>query len=115
MQNFIYLVHIYYLQGICVAVPVYYATGSRLKGFFWAFLSGVSEPIGGIFGWLLLSNMGDIAYAIMFSVVAGMMVYISLNELIPTALKYDPDNKFVGISLFFGMGIMAGSLLLFQI
>lgn len=102
-------------EGIVVAMPVYYSTKSRFKGFFWAFISGVSEPIGALFGWLILSNLGDLAYAIMFAVVAGMMVYISVRELIPTALKFDVDDEVVTISVFVGMAVMAASLLLFKI
>lgn len=102
-------------EGIVVAVPIYYATNSRSKAFFWAFLSGVSEPIGGLMGWVVLSNMGDIIYAIMFALVAGMMVYISLKELIPTAMRIDPEDHYVMSSLFVGMAIMAISLLLFTV
>jgi len=102
-------------EGIVVAVPVYYATKSRAKAFFWAFISGVSEPIGGVLGWVVLSNMGSIIYAAMFGVVAGMMVYISFKELIPTALRFDPQDKYVSKSVFVGMAIMAASLLLFAI
>eukprot|EP00803_Ostreobium_quekettii_P000159 evm.model.scf_435.8 EVM.evm.TU.scf_435.8 scf_435:75056-80504(-) len=102
-------------EGIVVAVPVYYATKSRSKAFFWAFMSGVSEPIGGVLGWVVLSNMGSIIYAVMFGVVAGMMVYISFKELIPTALRFDPEDKYVSKSVFAGMAIMAASLLLFAI
>ncbi|GMH36182.1 hypothetical protein BSKO_04050 [Bryopsis sp. KO-2023] len=102
-------------EGVVVAMPVYYSTGSRMKGFLWAFLSGVSEPIGGLFGWVLLSNMGEIAYAVLFAVVAGMMVYIAVSELIPTALRFDPDDKYVTKSCFIGMAVMAASLLMFTV
>lgn len=98
-----------------MAMPVYYSSGSRRKGFFWAFMSGVSEPIGGVFGWVILSNMGDLTYAVMFAVVAGMMIYISINELLPTAFAYDPDNRYVTKSVFLGMAVMAASLLMFTI
>lgn len=102
-------------QGIVVAMPIYYSTGSRMKAFVWAFLSGVSEPIGGVFGWIILSNMGLLTYAIMFSLVAGMMIYISMSELIPSALAFDPQNKYVTKSIIIGMGIMAASLLMFTL
>jgi len=102
-------------EGVVVAMPVYYATKSRFRGFMWAFLSGVSEPIGALFGWIILSNLGDLAYAIMFAVVAGMMVYISVRELIPTALRFDPTDQWVTVSIFFGMAVMAASLLLFNV
>jgi hypothetical protein len=63
-------------EGVCVAMPVYYATGSRAKGFLWAFLSGLSEPVGGLLGYLVLygNRMSELAYGILFCVVAGMMV-----------------------------------------
>jgi len=104
-------------EGICVAMPVYYATGSKWKGFFWSFVSGVSEPIGGLFGYLILygNAMSSIAYGALFGVVGGMMVYISLKELLPTALKYDPEDKIVTNCMFVGMLIMALSLILFAV
>ena len=104
-------------EGACVAMPVYYATGSKMKGFWWSFVSGVSEPIGGLFGYLVLygNAMSDVAYGALFGVVGGMMVYISLKELLPTALKYDPHDKYVTNCMFAGMAIMALSLILFQI
>lgn len=102
-------------EGICVALPIYYATGSKWKGFFWGVVSGLSEPIGGLFGYLILFDTSPLCYAIVFGIVGGMMVCISLKELIPTALKYDPDTHIVVGSLFFGMLVMASSLLLFSI
>lgn len=72
-------------EGICVAMPVYYATGSRWKGFLWAFLSGLSEPIGALIGWAILADrMDDTAYGVIFGMVGGMMVFIALRELLPT-------------------------------
>ena len=104
-------------EGICVAMPVYYATGSKWKGFWWSFVSGVTEPIGGLIGYLILhgNSMSAAAYGTLFGIVGGMMVYISLRELVPTALKYDPSDKFVTNCVFCGMAIMAASLLLFQV
>ena len=104
-------------EGACVAMPVYYATGSKMKGFWWSFVSGVSEPIGGLFGYLVLygNAMSDVAYGALFGVVGGMMVYISLKELLPTALKYDPHDRYVTNCMFAGMAVMALSLILFQI
>lgn len=104
-------------EGICVAMPVYYATGSKFKGFMWSFVSGISEPIGGLFGYLILysNGMSDMAYGALFSCVGGMMVYISLKELLPTALKYDQHDHYVTNCMFGGMAIMALSLILFQI
>lgn len=103
------------LEGVCVAMPIYYATGSRWKGVWWSVASSISEPLGGLMGYLVLygDNMSDLAYGSLFGVAGGMMVYISVVELIPTALKYDPDDKYVTNSVLVGMGLMGASLLLF--
>jgi zinc transporter, ZIP family len=58
------------ITGLCVAMPVYYATGSRWRAFGWAALSGISEPIAAFFGWLVLANsFSDIVYAVLFGMV----------------------------------------------
>jgi zinc transporter ZupT len=101
-------------EGLCVALPVYYATGSRTKAFWWAILSGASEPLAALLGWAVLANsFTDQVYAILFGLVAGMMVVISTRELLPTAHRYDPDDTVVTFSFIFGMGVMALSLILF--
>ena len=104
-------------EGICVAMPVYYATGSKWKGFWWSFVSGLSEPFGGLCGYLVLygGNMTDTAYGALFGIVGGMMIYISLKELLPTAHKYDPHDQYVTDSMFAGMAVMALSLILFTL
>lgn len=103
-------------EGLCVALPVYYATGSRWKGFFWALLSGVSEPIAALLGWLILANyFTPVVYAILFGLVSGMMVTISIKELLPTAHRYDPLDTVVTIFFVTGMAVMALSLVLFKI
>jgi len=72
-------------EGIAVAMPIYYATGNRHKAFLWAFLSGISEPIGAAIGWAILATSLDgVAFGILFGLVAGMMVSIACHELIPT-------------------------------
>jgi len=106
-------------EGLCVALPIYYATGSRLKGFLWALLSGISEPIGALIGYGIIKATGDdmnqLVYGVLFGVVAGMMVMIVILELLPTAYKYDPKDRFVTNSVAAGMVVMAASLCLFQI
>ena len=73
-------------EGVCVAMPVYYATGSRWKGFWWAFLSGLSEPIGGLLGFAVLygNRMSDLAFGLLFCLVGGMMVRLFLLPCEPT-------------------------------
>lgn len=103
-------------EGLCVALPIYYATGNRMKAFGWALLSGASEPLAALLGWAILANsFSDQMYAILFGVVAGMMVVISTRELLPTAHRYDPEDTVVTFSFIVGMGVMAVSLVLFLI
>ena len=100
-------------EGIAVSVPIYYATGSRRKAFFWSFLSGVSEPLGALLGWLvLLPFMSDLVFGIVFALVAGIMVFISLDELLPSAREYGEHHFAIG-GLVGGMAVMAVSLMLF--
>ncbi|HHV95066.1 MAG TPA: zinc transporter ZupT [Clostridiaceae bacterium] len=100
-------------EGVAVSVPIYYATGKRSKAFSYSFLSGLSEPLGAIIGYLLLrSFFNDLIFGIIFAGVAGIMVYISLDELLPTAEKYG-EHHIAIYGAIGGMVIMALSLLLF--
>ena len=99
-------------EGIAVSVPIYFATGNKNKAFAYSFLSGVSEPIGAIVGYLLL--MPFLTPALLASVLAfvsGIMVYISLDELVPMAHRYGHGHLAIG-GVVTGMFIMAMSLLL---
>eukprot|EP00457_Paulinella_chromatophora_P010902 gb/GEZN01011021.1/.p1 GENE.gb/GEZN01011021.1/~~gb/GEZN01011021.1/.p1 ORF type:complete len:383 (+),score=60.73 gb/GEZN01011021.1/:171-1151(+) len=103
-------------EGLCVSIPVYYATHNRKKAFLWGILSGATEPIGAIAGYLILMNtLTPTAFAILFGLVAGMMVLICLKELLPTAHRYDPEDKVVTTCTVAGMLMMATSLVLFVI
>merc|ERR1712039_314609 len=97
---------------------IFYASGSRHQGFFWALLSGLSEPIGALIGYLIImasgEDMNQVVYGVLFGVVAGMMIMIVILELMPTALRYDPQDKFVTNSIVAGMAVMAASLVLFS-
>jgi len=100
-------------EGLSVAVPLYYATGNRMKAFMWGTLSGCTELLAGILGWLVLANLfSEILYGVLFGFVAGMMVLISIRELLPTAHLYDPQDKYVTLSFIGGMMVMALSLIL---
>ena len=99
-------------EGIAVSIPIYYATRSKKKAFFLSFLSGLSEPIGAILGYFILQYFfTDSTFGIIFAGVAGIMVYISLDELLPTAEAYGEHHVAI-IGLIAGMGVMALSLLL---
>lgn len=101
-------------EGIAVSVPLYYATGSKKQAFKWSFLSGLSEPVGALIGYLILMPfMNDVVFGVLFfASVAGIMVFISLDELLPTAEKYGEHHLAI-YGLVAGMAVMALSLLLF--
>ncbi len=100
-------------EGIAVSVPIRYATGSKKKAFYYSFLSGLSEPVGAVVGYFLLrAFLSDALFGIVFSGVAGIMVYIALDELLPTAEKYGEHHVAI-IGVISGMVVMALSLLLF--
>lgn len=100
-------------EGIAVSVPIFFATGSKKKAFTYSFLSGLSEPIGALIGFFLLRQfLSEALFGIVFAAVAGIMVYISLDELLPTAEKYGKHHIAIG-GLIAGMLVMAVSLILF--
>lgn len=99
-------------EGIAVSVPIYYATGNRKKAFWYSFASGMAEPVGGLIGYLLLLPfLTHFTLGLVMAAVAGIMVFISVDELIPAAEEYGEHHYsiagFVG-----GMAVMAISLLL---
>ena len=100
-------------EGIAVSVPIYQATGSRGKAFVYSFASGLAEPLGALVGWLVLRPfMSDAVFGILFAGVAGIMVFISFDELLPAAREYG-ENHLALYGLIGGMAVMAVSLLLF--
>ncbi len=100
-------------EGIAISIPIYYATKSRKKAFSYSFLSGLSEPIGALIGYFILMKfMNDAVFGVIFAGVAGIMVYISLDELLPTAEKYG-EHHIAIYGLIMGMVVMAISLLMF--
>ena len=101
-------------EGIAVSVPIYQATGSRKKAFMYSFASGIVEPVGAIIGWLLLMPiMNDIIFGVIFAAVAGIMIFISVDELLPAAREYGEHHLSI-YGLVAGMAVMAVSLLLFM-
>lgn len=101
-------------EGMAVSVPVYFATGSRAKGFWYSFLSGIAEPIGAIAGYLILMPFfSEKVNAFVFAAVAGVMVFISVNELLPSAQQYTKSSLSV-YGAVLGMAVMALSLILFM-
>lgn len=100
-------------EGIAVSVPVYQATGSKSKALWYSFVSGLAEPVGALAGWLvLIPIMTDTVYGMIFAAVAGIMVFISLDELLPAAMQYGEHHISI-YGMMSGMMVMAVSLLLF--
>ena len=100
-------------EGIAVSVPIFYATGSRKKAFGLSFLSGLAEPVGALLGYfLILRYATDTLFGLLFAAVAGIMVFISLDELLPTAEKYG-EHHIAMYGVVAGMAVMAASLVLF--
>lgn len=99
-------------EGIAVSVPIFYATGNRRKAFVWSFLSGLTEPLGALAGFLVLRTfMTPVVSGLVLAGVAGIMVFISLDELLPAAEKYGEHHLSI-YGAVTGMAIMAASLLL---
>ena len=97
-------------EGIAISVPIYYATGSRKKAFKYSFLSGLAEPVGALIGWLILMPyLNNTVFGVIFAGVAGIMVFISLDELLPSAREYGEHHLSV-YGLIAGMAVMGVSL-----
>jgi len=100
-------------EGIAVSVPISYGTGNKKKGFFLSFLSGLAEPVGALLAWLILMPfLNDNIFGFIFAAVAGIMVFISIDELLPTAREYGLHHHSI-YGFLAGMAVMALSLLLF--
>ena len=100
-------------EGIAVSVPISFATGNKKKAFLLSFLSGLAEPVGALIGYFFLrSFFNDTVFGVLFAGVAGIMVFISLDELLPTAKEYGEHHLSI-YGLIAGMVVMAISLLLF--
>jgi ZIP family zinc transporter len=99
-------------EGIAVSVPVYTATGDRKKAFKWSLLSGLAEPLGAVVGYfVLLSVMNEVVSGVLIAAIAGIMVFISLDEILPAAREYgEPHLSIYG--MVGGMAVMAISLIL---
>ncbi len=101
-------------EGIATSIPIYYSTGSKKKAFQISFLSGMTEPVGAIIGYLLLKSIfNDTLFGLLFGFVAGIMVFISVEELLPMAREYEKSKATI-IGFVTGMLIISLSLILFM-
>lgn len=102
-------------EGIAVVIPIYYATRNRASAFGFGVISGLAEPIGAILGYLVLRPfITDSLLGMIFAGVAGIMVYISIDGLLPAARQYGSGQLAI-YGLIVGMAVMAASLVLFQL
>ena len=102
-------------EGIAVAIPIYASTGDKKKAFKWSFLSGISEPIGALItGLVLFPFINDVSLSALLGVVGGIMVYISLDELLPVSKALGKEHISI-LGIISGMLIMALSLSLFNL
>ncbi|MFH0875366.1 MAG: zinc transporter ZupT [archaeon] len=100
-------------EGIAVAMPIYYSTGSKKQAFFFSFISGIAEPIGAIFAYILLSKyLSSTLLYTLLAAVAGIMVFICFDELLPNAFK-QKNNHLTIAGIFLGMAVVAISLIFF--
>ena len=91
-------------EGLSVALPVYYATKSRNKAFFWSLLSGFAEPLGALLCMFFLQHfMNDYIFGFLFGFTGGIMTYICICELLPTGIQMDCDKNYTMISFIIGM------------
>lgn len=99
--------------SIAIALPLTYSTGSKRKAFFYTLLVGLMQPLGAVLGYLVLANhFNDLVFGILFSIVAGIMVFVSLDELLPAAQK-DQDHHISVYGAIAGMIVMAIALSFF--
>lgn len=100
-------------EGIAVSVPIYHSTGNRRKALSYSVLTGLAEPVGALFGMaFLLPFWTPVVSSLLLAAVAGIMVYISFDELLPSAEEYGHHHFAIG-GVIIGMAVMAFSLLLF--
>lgn len=99
-------------EGIATSAPIYFSTGSRARAFLISFASGIAEPVGAAIGFLILRPfLNDAVFGVLFGAIAGIMVFISIEELLPMAREYE-KSKITIIGFTVGMAVMALSLLL---
>ena len=89
-------------EGISISIPIYYSTKNKFKAILYTFISGISEPIGAIIAYLFLAPfMNDVIMSVLLAIIAGIMISISMYELIPASFKY---NNVKGSVRFLAIG-----------
>ena len=90
-------------EGISISIPIYYSTKSKFKAFIYTFISGISEPIGAILAYIILSKyINNMVLGILYSIIAGMMINIAINNLYKESINYNKKNT----NIYFLIGII---------
>ena len=93
-------------EGISIAVPIYYSTGSKKKALKTTFISGLAEPLGAIIAFIFLSKyINELTIALILILVAGIMITLAINKLLPAALEYNKDR-------YIYLGMIAGAIIM---
>lgn len=99
--------------GMAISIPIYYSSKSRKKAFAYTILVGLCQPLGAILGYLLLYKFfSDVLFGILFAMIAGIMIFVAVDELLPTSQRYE-DHHISVYGFIVGMMVMAISLSLF--
>ena len=99
-------------EGMAISIPVYQATHSKRKAFWYSFLSGMAEPVGGVIGFIVIKNLfPNLCIGVLFALVAGIMTYISIDTLLPLSKDYDTGHYSIS-GVVFGLIIMGITLIL---
>lgn len=100
-------------EGISISVPIYYATGSKKRGVLYSFISGLSEPLGAILAFIVLKNfINDITISIVLIFVAGIMITLAINEMLPEVNKYNKKKESI-IGMISGLILVLINLIIF--
>ena len=102
-------------EGMAISIPVYQATHSKRKAFFYSFLSGMAEPVGGIMGYFVIKMLfPDLCIGILFALVAGIMTYISIDTLLPLSKDYDTGHYSIS-GIVVGLLVMGCALIMLEL
>jgi len=104
------------VEGMSIALPIYFATEYKWKAFGASALAGLAPLLGGLIGYAILetTDFSNIAFGIMFGLAAGMLIYIAIKELLRTAYSYDQEDQVVTICFFIGMALIAMALVILE-
>ncbi len=99
-------------EGISIAIPIYYSTKSKIKAFRATLISGLSEPLGALLAFIFFKNyVNDLMISFILIIVAGIMITLSIQEMLPASLKYN-ENKYIYLGFFIGLLLFGLNFLL---